>query len=633
MRNLNIDLLKKAFKQNKSFKLAKTQIIAMALAATTVVSAGTITASAAEVKFDSITITQDGNIKEQDYTSSYLSDKDARNVRNMMNSIDMEYQAFYNLMANGLFNNYTMDSNACIARLVATSSEIKAKYESQMKNDNFGSSLKNVINKYLESKKAEATMLFANITNISASQIKNFEKDYDYTFATVINGTNNPTVAIYKKGSSYTERIVTFNDNALAKDKALITMPILEVYTQGNRLEANTQYQGIIVNSAHASTINQIIKEAEALYDRMAEALNKGNYTRKSNGTMDDVLVSLNGDLNLISSSLETKYAANKEAMETVRLYMNYRSIKMTVDAYNKNKSKASYADFVNYANTNSPIRSHEQNGYVYYNLGTYSSLYRLKDNGYITTASLSATGSAVNITPSTPSYPNGIVNGVINATVYTGINLYYNDYTFVPVDVNGNQVYPFVYNGTTYLPVRAIAGLCNYNVEWNQATNSVHLTKGSGYNAPQTSYNNTVIKSQLVPTTISGTTTVRVFIDGVELIPRDANGQIVPVINWNGTTYLPVRALANQVGLAVQYDAENQAVFLGQHYTYNQPTTPVMPEYPTTPDVTESREYIYGEKDGVEYKIYFDDDGFYVFDGKNYVTVDITEFSFGKTR
>lgn len=633
MKNLNIDLLQKVCKQNKTFKVAKKQIVAMALVATTMVSAGAVTASAADVKFDSITITQDGNVKTQDYTSSYLSDKEARNVRNMMDNIDMEYQAFYNLMANGLFTNYTMDSNACIARLSATSSEIQSKYEAQMKSDNFGSASKNAIKKYLETKKAEATMLFASMTNISASQIKNFEKEYDYTFATVINGANNPTVAIYKKGNSYADRVVTFNDSALTKEKALITMPTLEVYTTGNRVEANTQYQGIIVSGAHVNMINQIIKEAETLYDRMAEALNKGNYTRKSNGTMDDVLVSLNGDLNLIGSSLETKYAANSEAMETVRLYMNYRSIKMTVDAYNKNKSRATYADFVNYANTNSPIRSHEQNGYVYYNLGAYSSLYRLKDNGYITTANLSATGSAINVTPVTPSYPNGIVNGVINTTVYTGINLYYNDYSFLPVDINGNQVYPFVYNGTTYLPVRAVAGLCNYNVEWNQATNSVYLTKSKGYNAPQTSYNNTVVKSQLVPTTLSGTTNIRVFVDGIELIPRDANGQIVPVINWNGTTYLPVRALANQVGLAVQYDALNQAVFLGQHYTYNQPITPVIPEYPMEPGATESREYIYGEKDDVEYKIYFDDNGFYIYDGRNFVPVDVTEYSFGRTR
>lgn len=641
MKNLNIDFIQNMLQQKGNLKVVKTRIAAVMLAATATLSAGTVPASAANVSFDTITITQDGGIKEQDYTSSYLSDKDARTVRSMMKNIEAEYQNFYNLMANGALATYTVDQNANIARLIATNNDIKNRYEADMREQKFSSTEKEVINKYLQSKEAEAKALFSSLTYITIAQIDGYAKEYDCTFASVNNNMIN--VAVYKKGSSYTDRVISFDNSILSTDKALISMPSMDVVTYNNKTEAIIKYQGVVINSVDVNMVNQVMKEAEALYDKVETALNKGNYTKKSGSTMDDVYVALNGDLNLISSSLEAKYATYTEVMKTIRMYINYRTTELTVKAYNKNKSHASYFDFVNYANVTKPIRSYEENGYVYYNLGNYNgSLYRIKDNGYVTTKGLSATGAAVDITnPTTPVNP--VIPGVLNATVHTGINIYYNDYRFYPVDANGNAVQAFVYNGTTYLPVRAVAGLCNYNVEWDQATSSVRLTRSGSYSVPQTSYNNVVEKSQLVETYMNANTNVRVFIDGVELIPRDANGNLVPVINWNGTTYLPVRALAGQVGLAVNYDSANNVVFLGQHYIYEQPTTPTYPTYPETPSVPSNPgttntnisdlSYIVGTKDGVQYKIYFDDNGFYVNSNGQLVPVDVTEYSFEEVK
>ncbi len=44
--------------------------------------------------------------------------------------------------------------------------------------------------------------------------------------------------------------------------------------------------------------------------------------------------------------------------------------------------------------------------------------------------------------------------------------------------DANGKTVYPISYNGTTYLPVRAISGLLGIDVGWEQATRTVLLGK-----------------------------------------------------------------------------------------------------------------------------------------------------------
>lgn len=57
----------------------------------------------------------------------------------------------------------------------------------------------------------------------------------------------------------------------------------------------------------------------------------------------------------------------------------------------------------------------------------------------------------------------------------------------------------------------------------------------------------------------------VKIFVDGHKLNPTDANGNVVEPIIYNGTTYLPVRAVANALGKAVYWDGPNYTVYLGQ--------------------------------------------------------------------
>lgn len=45
-------------------------------------------------------------------------------------------------------------------------------------------------------------------------------------------------------------------------------------------------------------------------------------------------------------------------------------------------------------------------------------------------------------------------------------------------VDKNGNVVYPITYEGTTYLPIRAIGNLMDYDVNWDSATQTVILDR-----------------------------------------------------------------------------------------------------------------------------------------------------------
>lgn len=57
----------------------------------------------------------------------------------------------------------------------------------------------------------------------------------------------------------------------------------------------------------------------------------------------------------------------------------------------------------------------------------------------------------------------------------------------------------------------------------------------------------------------------IKIMIDGAEYVPTDANGNVVEPFAYNGTTYLPVRAVANAFGKDVKWDGENAIVYLGK--------------------------------------------------------------------
>ena len=63
---------------------------------------------------------------------------------------------------------------------------------------------------------------------------------------------------------------------------------------------------------------------------------------------------------------------------------------------------------------------------------------------------------------------------------VYTGVSIYMDDELLDTKDANGNPVEAFIYNGTTYLPVRAIAEAVGKTVQWEGKTYSVYLGKHS---------------------------------------------------------------------------------------------------------------------------------------------------------
>lgn len=109
--------------------------------------------------------------------------------------------------------------------------------------------------------------------------------------------------------------------------------------------------------------------------------------------------------------------------------------------------------------------------------------------------------------------------------------------------DVNGNKVDPVIIDGTTYLPIRAIANALDLDVQWDDATKTVFING--------------------VSVLAKKTDVINIFINGGRFIPTDVNGNVVNPIIIDGTTYVPVRAIGEAFDKEVAWDGETKTVTL----------------------------------------------------------------------
>lgn len=69
----------------------------------------------------------------------------------------------------------------------------------------------------------------------------------------------------------------------------------------------------------------------------------------------------------------------------------------------------------------------------------------------------------------------------------YNNIKVYINNKLTQMLDPNGNGVEPFTYNGTTYVPLRAVSEALGQNVKWDDATKSIYVGSTPKAQAPAT--------------------------------------------------------------------------------------------------------------------------------------------------
>ena len=118
--------------------------------------------------------------------------------------------------------------------------------------------------------------------------------------------------------------------------------------------------------------------------------------------------------------------------------------------------------------------------------------------------------------------------------------------------NVNGQEVQPIAYGGTTYLPIRAMGELMDKNVNWDQSTLTVSLsgtrTAPDASGTPDADAASRSVQVQLRPD-------FTVLVDGVERTFTDANGKTVYPLLYDGSVYLPIRAMRELMGKSVGWE------------------------------------------------------------------------------
>ena len=156
--------------------------------------------------------------------------------------------------------------------------------------------------------------------------------------------------------------------------------------------------------------------------------------------------------------------------------------------------------------------------------------------------------------------HTRAVESSTVTATLnYNDIKIIIDGQLIQPTDDQGNAVYPFIVDGTVYLPFRAVAGALGCDAAWDGS--SATVTLNSGYprqSAPRTEAGKTGTETATL--TYPG---IRIVLDGRLIIPKDADGNVLDAFILDGTACLPVPALANALGCSAGWEGTTGTVLI----------------------------------------------------------------------
>jgi aryl-phospho-beta-D-glucosidase BglC (GH1 family) len=142
------------------------------------------------------------------------------------------------------------------------------------------------------------------------------------------------------------------------------------------------------------------------------------------------------------------------------------------------------------------------------------------------------------------------------------GITIRANGELRQPTDAEGNPVYPILYNGTTYIPVRGLSYLLGKTVAWVSDARTIAITD-TPVTAPS-------VKTAVppAPKTLTGVRpdqSIKITYNGAAKQLTDVNGKPVYPILYNGTNYAPLRGALGLFGITPEYDGASKTISFTQ--------------------------------------------------------------------
>lgn len=152
-------------------------------------------------------------------------------------------------------------------------------------------------------------------------------------------------------------------------------------------------------------------------------------------------------------------------------------------------------------------------------------------------------------------------------------VTILYNDQELGFTDVNGTAVYPIIYGGTTYIPVRGVSRLMGENIEWEPMNQIVFIGKTISQPFKGTGSVESLVTSVLPLAsrpeqkviTVYLKPDVKIMYDFVIQEFRDVNQRVVYPIIYGGTTYLPIRAISGLMGASIEWNSNTQTITINK--------------------------------------------------------------------
>lgn len=123
----------------------------------------------------------------------------------------------------------------------------------------------------------------------------------------------------------------------------------------------------------------------------------------------------------------------------------------------------------------------------------------------------------------------------------------------------DGSAAYALVYEDSTYLPLRAIGEALGRNVSWDEKTKTITL---EGERTTKDS-SNKYIKGETKNVWVQVRNDFTIIIDGKEQTFRTSSGKVIYPLLYDGSTYLPLRAIGQIMNKDVNWNNGTKTVTL----------------------------------------------------------------------